>query len=323
MSRRVLTAFGVAVFVSVTGSLHVWQSAAATQALDTQARRPVAGQTQTVSATVIKDKKVTMPPSKSAPVPAPVPAPQPAPQPLPPPPPSNAKPPAGGYFQLRGAGSFAQLPGDTQAAALVKRSTWEPRPVNAAANATIPPQPVSRPGYEGMLNYAALFGRVSGNFTGTTDEIIQWTATKWGLPDEVIRAAAVVESQWYQNEKVNGVPVRWHGYGDYGSCGGAPAASGYGVSGPASYGIIQVKYCSHPNTWPHSELSTAYNLDYYGAVMRGCVEGWDSWLKNGYAAGDLWGCVGRWYAGEWYSAGANEYIAKVKAEQEARRWLSW
>ena len=33
--------------------------------------------------------------------------------------------------------------------------------------------------------------RITGNFTGTTDEIIQWAACKWGWSDNVVRAQAV------------------------------------------------------------------------------------------------------------------------------------
>jgi hypothetical protein len=71
-----------------------------------------------------------------------------------------------------------------------------------------------------MENHAAVFGRVDGQFTGTTDEIIQWAAAKWGLPDNLIRAEAVVESYWYQdNRNSSGDPISGEGYGDFGSCG--------------------------------------------------------------------------------------------------------
>ena len=213
---------------------------------------------------------------------------------------------------------------------MVHRSTWEPRPENYTANHTVPSAGFVTAGYSGMQNHAQLFGRVTGDFTGTTDEIIQWAAAKWGLPDDLIRAEAVVKSNVYQNLKdASGGPIANRGYGDFGNCGGSPAPSGYGTSGPSSFGITQIKWCAHKDasapgygTWPWSERSTAYNLDYYGAVIRGCFEGWDSWLSNGYKAGDMWGCVGRWYAGEWYSAAATDYIATVKTAYNAQPWLT-
>jgi hypothetical protein len=213
---------------------------------------------------------------------------------------------------------------------MVTCTTWEPRPKNDVANHTSPPAGFVTRSYSGMEHHDELFGRVTGNFSGTTDEIIQWAAAKWGLPDDLIRAEAIAESYWYQNDRqADGTPIKNHGYGDYGHCGGSPPSSGYGSDGPTSFGIMQIKWCAHmpengsgQGTWPWSEESTAYNLDYYGALMRGCIEGWDSWLGNGYKAGDLWGCVGRWYAGAWYSSGANSYIDRVKQHLADKPWLS-
>ena len=39
---------------------------------------------------------------------------------------------------------------------------------------------------------------MTGNFTGTTDEIIQWTACKWGIDEDVVRAQAAKETYWFQ-----------------------------------------------------------------------------------------------------------------------------
>ena len=239
-------------------------------------------------------------------------------------------PPAGGYFELVPPGRFQTLPTDAQAAAAVNHSAWEPRPENATANHTTAPV-VHSLGYSGMINHAAVFGRITGDFTGTTDEIIQWAAVKWGLPDDLVRAEAAMESSWYQGEKDSrGVPLAMRGYGDFGSCGGSPAPSGYGPGGPASFGLLQVKWCSMKDPgaagydgWPWTERSTAYNLDVYGAVMRGCLEGWDVWLGARYAAGDLWGCVGRWFSGQWHSSAAEGYSAHVRDLEVSRPWRDW
>jgi len=240
-------------------------------------------------------------------------------------------PPPGGHFRVVPPGRFGSLPGDTAAATKVHRSAWEPRPANAKANATMPPPGVNAFGYSGMLYHAAVFGRVTGHFKGTTDEIIQWAAVKWGLPDEVIRAEAVQESNWYQRLRTrSGAPVNGSGYGDFGDCGGGPPPSGYGNSGPASFGLMQVKWCmlKDPGApgyggWPWTERSTAFAVDLYGAVIRGCYEGWDTWLGGSYRAGDLWGCVGRWYAGRWYSTDAQAYINRVQHFYNNKPWLTW
>ena len=245
--------------------------------------------------------------------------------------PAKSPPPSSGYFPLRPVGAFNMLPDDTAAAQMVRRSSWEPRPENEAANHQVPPPDFRPGGYPGMLNEPAVFGRISGNFTGTTDEIFQWAAAKWGLPDEVIRAEAVAESNWYQGHKdPDGKPVDKEGYGDFGDCGGSPPGAPYGPEGPASFGIMQAKWCTLNDPtqpgyggWPWTETSTAYAVDTYAAVIRACYEGWEPWLGSGYAPGDLWGCVGRWNAGSWHSASADAYVARVQHALKDKPWLQW
>ena len=38
----------------------------------------------------------------------------------------------------------------------------------------------------------------------------------------------------------------------------------------------------------------------------------ETWLGNGYSAGDAWGCIGRWFSGDWYGSSQN-YINTVKS----------
>ena len=60
-----------------------------------------------------------------------------------------------------------------------------------------------------------LLRRVDGAFTGTTDEIFQWAACKWGLADNLLRAIAVRESTWYQDAtSTSGACVPNWGCGD-------------------------------------------------------------------------------------------------------------
>ena len=77
---------------------------------------------------------------------------------------------------------------------------------------------------------------------------------------------------------------------------------------------------------PLSQKSTAFNLDFYGAVLRHYYEGCTSWMNSQpghvgtYAAGDIWGSIGAWYSGNWHDSGAESYISQVKTELGARRW---
>jgi hypothetical protein len=79
-------------------------------------------------------------------------------------------------------------------------------------------------------------------------------------------------------------------------------------------------------TWPAAWTSTAFNVDYTLAVRRLCYDGDETWLHNfnpSYAAGDLWGCIGRWYSGRWHDPAANQYIQKVQSTLAAKTWTTF
>ena len=71
---------------------------------------------------------------------------------------------------------------------------------------------------------------------------------------------------------------------------------------------------------------TAFNADYYGAIIRSYYDGRQTWLNtvsgNGapYRAGDLWGSVGAWFSGRWHDPGAEAYVTKVKQYMRERVW---
>jgi hypothetical protein len=45
------------------------------------------------------------------------------------------------------------------------------------------------------LQYNPLTAYVTGAFSGTEDEIFQWVAQKWGIPEDIVRSIAVNESR--------------------------------------------------------------------------------------------------------------------------------
>jgi len=185
---------------------------------------------------------------------------------------------------------------DEAAASLVQRSGWEPRPQNREANQ----RQASARTLRRFRRTSALPGaykrRVTGAYRGTTDEILQWAAQKWGFSPDIFRAVAVIESWW----KMSAI-------GDDGR----------------SYGIMQVKRGPHC-CFPTTRRSTAFNLDYYGAYLRSVYDGRARWLNNvergqQYVRGDLWGSVGVWYSGRWHY-GTGDYTHRVK---EIIRQQSW
>jgi hypothetical protein len=246
----------------------------------------------------------------------------------------------------------------------VHRSTWEPRPDNDRPNhtlvnaAAVHSSFAQRPRTSATENYdydrrwdSWLLPRVDGQFTGTTDEIIQWAACKWGLPDNFLRAEAEVESTWVQYDTyASGRCVYQYGCGDFFRsepyaarktyCTGLAASGGYDYQKdygdglcPKTFGIVGVMSWWSPSwgfdwadnqngAFPFTRDSTAMALDYMASQVRGCFEGWEWQLRGtGYAAGDLMGCAGTWYSGGWHDAGAEDYIANLQQTLNVQPWL--
>jgi len=198
----------------------------------------------------------------------------------------------------------ARLLTDDEAAQHVRRSSWEPRPQNETANQRVP----TAAELADFRRYSGQWGdcehlrkRVTGHFVGTTDEIIQWAAWKWGLPEDVLRATGVNESHWYMSFN-----------GDEG----------------LSFGLYQIKNVPewHGGTYPLSQESTAFNADYYGGFVRHYYEGCATWIgayaENGstYGAGDFWGSVGAWYSGRWHDNEAEAYVDSVRRHLRDASW---
>ena len=206
----------------------------------------------------------------------------------------------------------ATLPTDSECAARV-RPAPEVRPSNVPFNQTRGHPTAADPSY-------ARFARVTGAFTGTTDEIIQWAACKWGIDEDVVRAQAAKETYWTQDH-----------LGDFGTdpthCvpGHPIGADGEAGKCPESIGMMQTRMPYFATTIADAMSSTAYNLDISYAVWRTCFEGDEQWLNTvergqDYAAGDVWGCVGKWFTGRWYTQGAKDYIAAVQSYVDKKIW---
>jgi autotransporter family porin len=145
-------------------------------------------------------------------------------------------------------------------------------------------------------------------------------ACKWGIDEDVVRAQTAKESYWFQRNVGDFTTdtsrcVPGHELGEDGREGECPE----------SIGMMPVRYPYFVATIADAVTSTAYNLDIAYAVWRTCFEGEEEWLGEvdagrEYAAGDMWGCVGRWFAGRWYTDPAIEYMTAVQDYYEDRIW---
>ena len=190
---------------------------------------------------------------------------------------------------------------DAAAARLVRRTAWEARPANTADNHRVPT--AAQLAAFRAQNVADPYKQyVDGRYRGTTDEIIQWAAAKWGLDPNLLRAVAAVETWWDM--------------------------SFVGNDGSA-FGIFQVRepyHCVGPVVCGLFRHDTAFNADYYGSIIRSYFDGRQTWLNtvsgNGapYRAGELWDSVGYWASGRWQDAHAAWYVSEVKYDLAHRVW---
>lgn len=168
---------------------------------------------------------------------------------------------------------------------------------------------------------AMLVPLISGEFTGTTQQILEWAACKWGIDQDIVFAQAAAESSWDQSHR-----------SDWGTdpalCPPGHDLGADGVPGqcPQSYGILQTKYIQWRAAWPGIADSTAMNADVTYAIWRSCFVGDEIWLNHTatsahpYRPGDLWGCIGRWFAGSWYTPAADRYIQRVQRLLAEQVW---
>lgn len=235
--------------------------------------------------------------------------------------PDDHGPPQG---QGRGRNEFvtlpvgAYLPSGQECAARVQRDQPdqpdqpEPRPENTSVNQVVPDR-VTMPVWRDFTEQAnqQFVPRIDGKFTGTTEEILTWGACKWGLDADVVKAVAVQESDWRQ------ATVSDESNNPQDCVGGARPPC------PTSFGIMQLKHTTLPGSYPLSQQSTAFNVDYYGARIRACYEGWVTYLHDGYGPGDLRDCVGWHWSGRWKDDGSQRYIQRVDRYLASKPWLGW
>jgi hypothetical protein len=206
----------------------------------------------------------------------------------------------------------AALPSGQECAKRVQRGQSEPRPENTQANQFVPDR-VVMPIWKDFTRQAnqQFVPRIDGRFTGATGEILEWGACKWGLAADLLRAVAAQESDWRQST-----------VSDY-SRHPADCVSGDTPPCPTSFGIMQLKHIYLLGSYPLSQQSTAFNVDYYGARIRACYEGWITYLGGDYGPGDIWHCVGWHWSGRWEDAGSERYIKRVHQYLDSKPWLDW
>jgi autotransporter family porin len=140
--------------------------------------------------------------------------------------PARSAPPPDPAPPTTGSGTLppgSALPSDAQCKAAVHAAP-EVRPQNVVTNA------------KAGSSVSATYPRATGSFTGTTDEIIQWVACKWGIDADVVRAQAAKESFWTQSNLGD-----WTSDASVCAPGHGIGIDGVGGQCPESVGLMQVR----------------------------------------------------------------------------------
>ena len=178
---------------------------------------------------------------------------------------------------------------------------------NATANTTIPPAARTSTGSTGNQTpeMAYNFSKVDGNFSGTTDEILEWAACKWGMDQNIAKAEATAESSWYQST----VGDNGDSYGHLSSPGSARR-------------VFRVREQWAGRLSLARRSSTALDADAQMAYLRAVYDG-QSYMRNGgngspALKGDIWNAVSTWQSGS--DTGPDGYVQEIQGYLASQAW---
>jgi hypothetical protein len=158
----------------------------------------------------------------------------------------------------------------------------------------------------------------------STDDLIQWAAHKWGIPENWLRAQYVQESYWNGFQLGDEAAVRRSWYKRYPIEARVPNS----LSVYTSMGMTQVKWIPDGSvgagTEPLRWRSTAFNVDYQAAMVRFYYDnpsGARSSWPDDYSPCEKWASIGGWFEPyPWHNAGQRQYIGEVRQHLRNRDW---
>jgi hypothetical protein len=167
----------------------------------------------------------------------------------------------------------------------------------------------------------------------STDDLIQWAAHKWGIPENWLRAEYVLESYWSSYQLGDLETVSRRDYERYPLQARVPRR----LQVYQSLGITQVRWAPSgqvgAGTEPLRWESMAFNIDFQAAMVRFFYDNpggaRKSWGDSTYQPCEKWNSIGGWFASyPWHSAGQANYIREVQGDLADTAWrstsfLSW
>jgi hypothetical protein len=279
--------------------------------------------TPTPSAATPKPTTPTTPTTPTAPATGGTPPPTPTATGVLPPPPIQTWVPSNSV-------NFTPLPDSVAAQNVI--AAPETRPSNAAANSYLPSSAELQSFYgatdhwgRNIVAVDPYYKYVTGHFSGTTDEIIQWAAWKWGIPEDWLRAEYSQESMWKQAALGDKKAVTAGDYALYPPQARIPNT----LDVYQSMGLTQVKWTPNGSvgagTEPMRWTSTAFNVDYQLASIRYLFDNPQGLASanetSNYFSGNGWDSLGGWFSYyPWVNSGQMNYINAVQGRLSVRTW---
>jgi hypothetical protein len=161
----------------------------------------------------------------------------------------------------------------------------------------------------------------------TTDELIQWAAHKWGIPENWLRGEYVLESYWNSFMRGDLTPVTAAQYNQYPVQSRVPGT----LNVYQSLGITQVRWDPQGDygagTEPLRWLSTAFNIDEQAATIRFFYDDPEgsrkAWGDHSYVPCQQWNSIGGWYHPyPWGNSGQAQYVKNVQTNLATTVWKS-
>lgn len=166
----------------------------------------------------------------------------------------------------------------------------------------------------------------------STDDLIQWGAHKWGIPEDWLRAQYVAESHWNQYAAGDRTTETAADYPLYPI---QSRVSGSTTDVYESLGITQLKWrpADHPGgssatgSEPVRWKSTAFNIDYQASIVRFFYDNpqqlRSSWGDASYVPCQQWNSLGGWVGSNpWGNSTQENYINAVQTELNNQSWAT-
>jgi hypothetical protein len=161
----------------------------------------------------------------------------------------------------------------------------------------------------------------------STDDLIQWAAHKWGIPENWLKAEFVLESSWNSFMRGDLAPVSAADYHKYPPQSRVPGTDEV----YRSLGITQIMWDPEGDegagTEPLRWLSTAFNLDFQAAMVRyfydNPLNARKAWGDASYKPCQKWNSIGAWFHPyPWGNSGQADYAKTVQHNLATTAWRS-